>query len=87
MSLAHPHLYGHLGVILLRRYRDAGLTGVEAFYGAYDPRERTHWLEVADDLGVTCTAGSDWHGPDASVGQIGVDVPDDRAARLRAWLD
>lgn len=85
MSLAHPHLYGHLGVILLRRYRDAGLTGVEAFYGAYDPRERAHWLEVADELGLTCTAGSDWHGPE-SVGQLGVDVPDDRAAQLRAWL-
>ena len=83
LSLAHPHLYDQLGVALLRRYRDAGLAGVEAFYGAYDPRERARWIEVADELGLVCTGGSDSHGADTA---LGVEVPADRADRLVAWL-
>ena len=86
MSLAHPHLYNELGVKLLRRHRSDGLTGVEAFYGAYDPRERARWTSVADELGLACTAGSDWHGPDDATCQPGVDVPGDRGARLAEWL-
>jgi predicted metal-dependent phosphoesterase TrpH len=83
MSLAHPHVYDHLGVALLKQHRAAGLDGVEAFYGGYDPRERARWIELADELGLTCTGGSDSHDPDT---QLGVDIPDDRAARLVAWL-
>ena len=86
MSLAHPHLYDRLGVSLLRKHAGDGLSGVEAFYGAYDPRERTRWIELADELGLTCTGGSDWHGPDDATCLPGVDLPDDRAARLTDWL-
>jgi len=83
LSLAHPHLYDQLGVALLRRHRGDGLSGVEAYYGAYDPRERARWIELADELGLVCTAGSDSHGPDDA---HGVDVPANRAARLVEWL-
>jgi predicted metal-dependent phosphoesterase TrpH len=83
MSLAHPHLYDHLGVALLRAHKADGLAGVEAYYGAYDPRERARWLEVADELGLVCTAGSDSHDPDTL---HGVDVPAERAGRLVEWL-
>lgn len=86
MALAHPHLYDQRGVGYLRRYRGEGLTGVEAFYGAYDPRERARWIAVADELGATCTGGSDWHGPEASHAQPGVDLPADRSDALLAWL-
>jgi predicted metal-dependent phosphoesterase TrpH len=89
LALAHPHLYDQLGVALLRRHREDGLDGVEAFYGAYDPRERTRWIELADELGLVCTGGSDWHGPSdgsSSSSQVGVDLPDERAARLCEWL-
>jgi predicted metal-dependent phosphoesterase TrpH len=86
MALAHPHLYDQLGVTLLKRHVGDGLRGVEAFYGVYDPRERKRWLELADDVGLVCTAGSDWHGPEEAHAQIGVDVPDDRAEPLRDWL-
>jgi len=86
MALAHPHLYDHLGVALLRRHKADGLTGVEAFYAAYDPRERARWIALADELGATCTGGSDWHGPEASGPQPGVDLPDDRSAALLDWL-
>ena len=85
MSLAHPHLYDELGVQLLRRHRADGLGGVEAFYAAYDPRERARWLDLADELGLVCTAGSDWHG-EGDGGELGVDVPADRGQRLYDWL-
>ena len=86
MSLAHPHLYDHLGVALLRKHRDDGLAGVEAFYGVYDARERARWIDLADELGLVCTAGSDWHGPEDASVQVGVDVAGDRGARLYDWL-
>jgi predicted metal-dependent phosphoesterase TrpH len=86
MALAHPHLYDQRSAGYLRRYRSEGLTGIEAFYGAYDPRERARWIAVADDLGATCTGGSDWHGPEAPNALPGVDLPEDRSAALLAWL-
>lgn len=86
MSLAHPHLYDQLGVALLRNHRHDGLRGVEAFYAVYDPGERKRWLDVADELELVCTAGSDWHGPEEATAQVGVDVPDDRGKQLYDWL-
>jgi predicted metal-dependent phosphoesterase TrpH len=86
MSLAHPHLYDDRSAHYLRRHRPDGLTGVEAYYGAYDPRERGRWIDLADRLGLTCTGGSDWHGPDTSKAPPGIDLPDDRSAALLAWL-
>jgi predicted metal-dependent phosphoesterase TrpH len=86
LSLAHPHLYDDRGAGYLRRYQARGLTGVEAYYGAYDARERGRWTSLADQLGLTCTGGSDWHGPDASHAPPGIDLPADRAAALLAWL-
>jgi predicted metal-dependent phosphoesterase TrpH len=86
MSLAHPHLYDERSAHYLRRHKADGLTGIEAFYGAYDPRERARWIAVADQLGATCTGGSDWHGPEAANALPGVDLPDDRSAALLQWL-
>jgi predicted metal-dependent phosphoesterase TrpH len=86
MSLAHPHLYDDRSAHYLKRYKPAGLTGIEAFYGAYDPRERARWVALADQLGAVCTGGSDWHGPEAPNGPPGVDLPDDRSAALLDWL-
>jgi predicted metal-dependent phosphoesterase TrpH len=86
MSLAHPHLYDDRGPRYLRRHKADGLTGVEAYYGPYDPRERARWIQLADELGLTCTGGSDWHGPETANAQPGVDLPDDRSAALLSWL-
>lgn len=83
MSLAHPHLYDHLGVKLLAAHKADGLEGVEAYYAAYDARERARWINLADELGLVCTAGSDSHEPTTP---HGVDLPSDRAARLTDWL-
>jgi predicted metal-dependent phosphoesterase TrpH len=86
MALAHPHLYDDRSAGLLRRHRAAGLTGIEAFHGAYDPRQRARWLELADQLDLVCTGGSDWHGPEEAMAQPGIDLPDDRSAALMDWL-
>ena len=86
MSLAHPHLYDERSAHYLRRHKADGLTGIEAFYGAYDPRERARWIAVADQLGATCTGGSDWHGPEAPNALPGIDLPDDRSDALLEWL-
>jgi len=86
LALAHPHVYDHLAVTLLRRHHRDGLTGVEAFYGSYEPRERGRWLELADELGLVATGGSDWHGPETGGPPPGVDLPSERAARLCEWL-
>lgn len=83
-SLAHPHQHGDRAAKLLKRFARDGLGGVEAFYGHYDPGERQRWLTVADGLGLIATGGSDWHG-EAGV-QLGVELPDERGARLLGWL-
>lgn len=86
VSLAHPHTLGPVRAAdLLRRYRAAGLDGLEAWYGAYSPRERAEWLAMAHDLGAVVTAGSDCHGLPDMPG-IGIDLPEPHAARLVAWL-
>ncbi len=83
-SLAHPHQHGERAPRMLKKFAKEGLDGVEAFYGRYDPGERGRWLKVADGLGLTATGGSDWHGEDG--GTLGVEVPDERGARLLGWL-
>jgi predicted metal-dependent phosphoesterase TrpH len=86
MSLAHPHLYDELGAILLRRHSADGLEGVEAYYGVYNAGERQRWTTIADELGLVCTGGSDWHGPDDATIPVGVDIPGDRGKALADWL-
>jgi 3',5'-nucleoside bisphosphate phosphatase len=86
MSLAHPHLYDERSAPMLRRLKSAGLTGIEAYYGVYDARERGRWIALAADLGLVCTGGSDFHGPEEQQVPIGVDLPADRSDALLRWL-
>ena len=86
MSLAHPHLYDDLGARLLKQHCAEGLEGVEAYYGVYNAAERGRWIQIADELDLVCTGGSDWHGPDDANVQPGVDIPEDRARALTDWL-
>ena len=85
LALAHPHLYDELSYGVLERYR--GITGIEAYAGYYDARERTRWLALADRLKLACTGGSDWHGPADAQAQPGVDLPPERAEALLRWLE
>jgi hypothetical protein len=90
MSLAHPHTLRSFPVVadLGRRFKGAGLGGIEAFYGRYGAAEREHWCRLADDLGLVATGGSDFHGEAVpSVTRPTIELPSDRAAPLCAWLE
>ena len=87
MSLAHPHLYEDRAASLFERFQAAGLTGIEAWYGAYDPRERSRWIVLADKRGLVCTGGSDWHGPQEAHSEVGIDLPAERSDALGKWLN
>jgi hypothetical protein len=82
LALAHPHLYGDSGERLLRTHRE--ITGVEAFYSGYEAREQKRWLDLAKELSLTPTGGSDSHGDDGT--PLGIDLPEDRANRILEWL-
>jgi 3',5'-nucleoside bisphosphate phosphatase len=84
MALAHPHQVGDRAGAMLRKHRGDGLDGIEAFYGVYDAGQRGRWIKLADELGLVCTAGSDRHTADDLA--LGIDLPSERAARLRHWL-
>lgn len=84
LSLAHPHLYGARAVPILRTHRAAGLEGIEAAYGPYAPADRARWRKVAVDLDLVVTGGSDFHAPGDV--ESGVELTDDEARRLEAWL-
>jgi 3',5'-nucleoside bisphosphate phosphatase len=72
--LAHPLSLGLAPGALVEvvvELAEAGLTGVEAFYGSYSPDERRMLVDVAERAGLVATGGSDFHGtfkPDLSVG-------------------
>ena len=89
MSLAHPHYYNERAGDLVRRYKMEGMTGLEAFYGSYDSARRRRFVAIADELGVTCTGGSDWHGLEREdlASRMGIDLPSRRADALLRWLE
>jgi 3',5'-nucleoside bisphosphate phosphatase len=89
VSLAHPHTLGHFSLVrdLFVRFRDAGLEGIEAFYGKYGRAESQAWQGLARELGLVATGGSDFHGdlmPD--VPQPGIEFPKEHTGRLLEWL-
>ncbi len=55
----------------VRALRNAGLGGVEVHYSTHSPSETNRYLELARQLDLLVTGGSDFHGltkPDISVG-------------------
>lgn len=89
--LAHPHT---LGLDNAAQYRDAfarlqqaGLAGVECWYGEYSPVYRRSMVEMTRSHGLTPSGGSDFHGaykPGLSLGTGRGDlvVPDHVLAEL-----
>ena len=60
-SLAHPGTALRLEE-LLPRLVDAGLSGIECYYGAHTPAWTAHCLHLAARHGLVPTGGSDFHG-------------------------
>ncbi|MEE9383100.1 MAG: PHP domain-containing protein [Nannocystaceae bacterium] len=89
VSLAHPHTLNNFGRVkaLFRQHRDAGLEGIEGWYGKYGPAQREPWLRLAKDLDLVVTGGSDFHGaPVPTVVRPGIDLPDAVAQSVLQWL-
>jgi len=77
---------------LLRRLRNEGLEGIEAYYSEHDPRKIRQYIKLAADYGLLTTGGSDFHGamvtPDIRIGYgFGqLHVPDELLDKLEARL-
>ncbi len=77
--LAHPLVFepdlDRLRV-LLADLKEKGLDGVEAFYGAHTDDQRASLSDLAEQLGLLASGGSDAHGRrGVSGGRLGVDMP------------
>lgn len=93
--LAHPFTleYGsrqHLQAIL-QELQSYGLAAVEAFYPEHTPEQQKLYQELAAELGLLVTGGSDYHGeikPKVQMGQIGPGryIPYELLADLRQRL-
>lgn len=79
--LAHPG-WQH-GPEEIRRWAGDGLDGVEVRHPANHRKVRRRLEELADELELLRTGGSDWHGPDADRAPLGAEtVPEDWMDRL-----
>ncbi|HEY1390752.1 MAG TPA: PHP domain-containing protein [Ktedonobacterales bacterium] len=86
--LAHPmRLYG-LEDDLLPRLMEAGLLGLECYYGDYDEPTVEHLLALAEQHGLAATGGSDYHGPGVHPTPLGKRyVPPRAAIQVRELAD
>lgn len=66
--LAHPLTMGRYE-LQLPELIEAGLAGIEAWYGPYSEEERQMLATLASDSGLIATGGSDYHGPDRREGR------------------
>ena len=91
--LAHPHTLGVDNRMemagLLGRMIDAGLVGIECYYGSYEQPGRSGMVAMARRFGLIPAGGSDYHGrykPDVLIGtgRVGLPVPDEVVDELEA---
>jgi 3',5'-nucleoside bisphosphate phosphatase len=79
-ALAHPFTleytsFGHLKTIL-HQLRDWGLTAIEVFYPEHSLERQEKYKNLARELGLLMTGGSDYHGvikPEVKLGLVGPD--------------
>ena len=77
-ALAHPFSLeytstGHLKMIL-QKLRDWGLTALEVYYPEHPPEKQEMYKNIAQELGLLLTGGSDYHGiikPEVQIGLVG----------------
>jgi len=90
--LAHPatiHLPDAKLRALVGELKEQGLGGIEAYYAEHRPENRKKFIGWAEELGLLCTGGSDFHGensPDLKLGTgFGqLHVPDEALDQLKA---
>jgi 3',5'-nucleoside bisphosphate phosphatase len=66
--LAHPLTMGRYE-LQLPELIDAGMVGIEAYYGPYSDEERAMLARLAAEHDLIATGGSDYHGPDHREGR------------------
>ncbi|GFP21072.1 3',5'-nucleoside bisphosphate phosphatase [Candidatus Hakubella thermalkaliphila] len=59
--LAHPGLLGSEDKI--RFLAEKGVRGIEVYYPKHDPWLTSRYAQIAEELGLVKTGGSDFHGP------------------------
>ncbi len=77
--LAHPFLLGLQGPDLrgvIRQLKDYGLDGLEAYYTLHRPDQTLTYLQIAKDLDLLITGGSDFHGAVKPDVQLGIGLGD-----------
>ena len=83
--LAHPLTVPDPEAMVIEM-KNAGLVGIEAYYGEYSTEEINRLVHLASKYGIITTGGSDYHGLDdtreTTLG--GVDVPLESAEQLIA---
>jgi hypothetical protein len=92
-SVAHPRFITPDHVRLrqvIQELRACGLDGIEAYHHDHGTEERLYFIRLADQLGLTITGGSDYHGFKAKAapvdqgGKLGsLQLPYGFAVRLR----
>lgn len=62
--LAHPNAIGERWITTndIRPLLDAGLGGIEIYHPYMDEAARLHFMQIAEELGLAITGGSDEHG-------------------------
>ncbi len=81
--LAHPSYVPNLEELVLPELVEAGLEGLECYYGQYDDATEAQLLALAARFGLIATGGSDYHGPNMHPTPLGGHyVPPEVATRL-----
>ena len=94
--LAHP-TYGDGDQLImgeemderLKRLKDFGLKGIEAYYSGFTPKFTKELLEFADKYDFYVTAGSDYHGKNKliALGETNLDAVSEASEKLHEFLE
>ncbi|MCX6005579.1 MAG: hypothetical protein NT082_07910 [Chloroflexi bacterium] len=71
---------------LIHDLKDAGLVGLEAYYGEYDESTKLNMVNIAQKYSLLTTGGSDYHhfqdGRETIIGSV--DIPTESIEKLYA---
>ena len=73
----------------LKRLKDFGLKGIEAYYSGFTPKFTKELLEFADKYDFYVTAGSDYHGKNKliALGETNLDAVSEASEKLHEFLE